>query len=335
MNKEIIGVILAAGKGTRLRPLNITYPKALIPVCNKTIMQYQVELMKSQGIKKIIIVVGHLKKQIADCFGDGKKFNVQITYVEQEETLGIAHAVSRLEEYIKTPFLLFLGDIFFLPKDFSHMIDIFRRNKSSAVLAVKKEFDVNAIKRNFAVLLKSDKSSLVKQVVEKPRYIFNKLKGCGIYLFDLSIFDAIRQTPRTAMRDEYEITTSIQMLINEGYRVRIAEVVAWDNNITFASDILQCNLKQLSLLSIKNCISKSAKINPEAKLFNSVIGDNVEIKYPIKIVNSVIFNDVKVKTRKDLMNWIITPKININCPEDCGQGKNNEIISGKENRTDA
>lgn len=312
MSKEkIVGVILAAGKGTRLTPLNITYPKPLIPICNKTIMEYQIELMRSQGIKEIIIVVGHLKETIINYFKQGKDFGVKITYVEQESMLGIAHAVSRLEKYITTPFLLFLGDIFFVPKNFSQLFDSFRKTKASAVLAVKKELDKEAIQRNFSVLLKSKKSKMVKQVVEKPRYTVNQLKGCGMYLFDLAIFDAIRQTPRTAMRDEYEITTSIQMLINEGNPVRIAEVVQWDNNMTFPSDILHCNLQQLSLLKKNNCISKSAKINKKADVSNSVIGDNVEIKYPIKIKDSVIFSGAKVNMKNDLKRWIITPRINI------------------------
>lgn len=315
MNNEIMGVILAAGKGTRLSPLNMTYPKTLIPICNKPVMQYQIELMKSQGIRKIITVVGYLKEQIINYFGNGERFNVHITYVEQEAALGIAHAVSRLEKYITMPFLLFLGDIFFIPKDFSRLIEIYRKNNSNTVLAVKREDDVDAIQRNFAVILKSERSCLVKQVIEKPRHISNNLKGCGIYLFDLSIFDAIRQTPRTAMRDEYEITTSIQMLINAGYAVRIAEVVEWDNNITFASDILQCNLKQLSLLNAKHCISKTARINPKTRLYNTVIGDNVEVKYPIEIINSVIFDNVKIMSKRNLRNLVIHPKISINCSE--------------------
>ena len=117
-NKKIVGVILAAGKGSRIKPLNFEFPKPLLPVCNKPIIQYQIEEMKSLGINEVYIVVGHLGGKIKKYFGNGKKLGVNITYVKQKERLGIAHAVGQLEPYIKDPFLLFLGDIFYHPGHF-------------------------------------------------------------------------------------------------------------------------------------------------------------------------------------------------------------------------
>ncbi len=314
MKEKIVGVILAAGKGTRLTPLSIKYPKPLLPVCNKPIMQYQIELMKEVGIKEIIIVVGHLKKEIINYFADGAKLGVKITYVKQGETLGLAHAVGRLEEYIKTPFLLFLGDIFLIPRDFSRMIAGFEGKNMAAVLAVKTEPDTEAIKKNFAVVL--DKNDLVKQVIEKPRYVVNRLKGCGVYLFDLPIFDAIRQTPRTAMRDEYEITTSIQILIGEGYGVCARKVVDWDMNVTVVCDILECNLKQLSLLRKKNLISSSARVHPKARVVNSIIGEHSQVVYPIEIRDSVIFPRIKVNTRDSISQSVVIPHMTVKCPQE-------------------
>jgi dTDP-glucose pyrophosphorylase len=318
MNRNFVGVILAAGKGSRLAPLNISYAKPLIPICNKPIMQYQIELMREHGIRDIIVVVSHLKKQVMRYFGDGSRLGVRIRYVEQGQTLGIAHAVGLLEKYIKSPFLLFLGDIFFVPKDFSQIFKLFADGRTSAVLAVKEEKDPSAIERNFAILLRGKGSNIVKRVIEKPRYVVNRLKGCGAYLFDLSIFDAIRQTPRTAMRDEYEITTSVQILINEGHLVRIAKVVEWDKNITFASDILHCNRQELDLLKMKNCISASAQIHRGARITNSVIGAGVKITCPIRVNNCVIFDNIRVSCARDLDNSILTPKIRLRCDERAG-----------------
>src|SRR5690606_36338862 len=147
--------------------------------------------------------------RITQTLGDVSKYGVRIHYVEQERRLGLAHAVGLLEKQVSQPFLLTLGDIFFEVNDLTRMQRMMEEHQAAAVIAVKEEEDAEAVKRNFSVLLREDGS--VRRVIEKPRHVVNKLKGCGIYLFDLPIFDAIRRTPRTAMRDEYELTDSIQI----------------------------------------------------------------------------------------------------------------------------
>ncbi len=310
--EKIYGVILAAGRGDRIRPLSFNDPKPLLPVCNKPIMQYQLEDMLALGIKDYIFVVGHLKEKIIDYFKDGSPWGVDIRYVEQKETLGIAHAVGQLENHLDGPFMLFLGDIFVVPKNLDKMIKIFREKNAGAVLAVKKENDSESIKKNFTVLL-HNRTNKVKRVIEKPRYLSTNLKGCGIYLFDQVIFDAIRCTPRTAMRDEYEVTTSIQMLIEDGVNVFATNVVEWDMNVTIPSDLWQCNQKWLKHIRKKQVICKDAKIAQGTEIINSVIGKEVEIPYPITITNCVIMNGVKIKGRDDISHSLISPTSAIRC----------------------
>jgi dTDP-glucose pyrophosphorylase len=155
---------------------------------------------------------------------------VRIRYVEQSQRLGLAHAVGQLEPHIDRPFVLMLGDIFFEVTDLGRMVRDFEEFQPAAVLAAKNEADPAAVRRNFSVHLRED--GTVRRVIEKPRFVETNLKGCGLYLFDLRIFDAIRRTPRTALRDEYELTDSIQILIDLDYSVRAATVVEWDMNIT-------------------------------------------------------------------------------------------------------
>ena len=107
----IYGVILAAGSGSRLRPLSLHKPKPLLPICNKAIIQHQIEYMRDIGIRDFRIVVGHLGRHIMESFGSGEALGVNIRYVIQEQALGIAHAVYQLEDELDGPFLLFLGDI--------------------------------------------------------------------------------------------------------------------------------------------------------------------------------------------------------------------------------
>ena len=113
-SSKYYGVILAAGAGSRIHPLSFSYPKPLLPICNKPIIQYQIESMIDMGIREIFIVCGHLKEKLREHFQDGKGLDIKIRYVEQEKPLGIAHALAKVEGYIDSPFLLFLGDIFFI-----------------------------------------------------------------------------------------------------------------------------------------------------------------------------------------------------------------------------
>ena len=308
---RIVGVILAAGRGSRIQPLSMSYPKPLLPVCNKPIIQHQLEDMRSVGIEDVIIVIGHLGEQIVAHFGDGASLGLKIRYVEQKKTLGIAHAVAQLESTISTPFLLSLGDIFIVPRRLEDMVTMFWQRKAGAVLAVKAETDPAAIQRNFAVVLHA--SGTVTRVIEKPRYIPSNLKGCGIYLFDLAIFDAIRRTPRTAQRDEYEITNSIQILIEDGFPVYPAEVVEWDMNVTYPCDLLACNRRQLALLGADNVIAPTADLHPGVTVRNSVIGERVKVMCPIAIEDSMIFADVTVGARKDLRHMLLAPGYSIEC----------------------
>jgi len=308
---RFVGVILAAGKGTRMAPFSQRFPKPLLPICNRSILEYQIEYMKKAGIQDIILVIGHLGYAIARYFGDGEDFGVNIRYVEQEETLGIAHAVGRLEPYISSPFLLFLGDIFFITENLSAMIDLMVNQNSSAVLAVKKEENPDAIKRNFAVLLTED--GYVKRVIEKPRYVTNSIKGCGLYLFDLHIFDAIRRTPRTAMRDEYEITDAIQILVDDGFPVLTSEIVREDMNVSYPHDLLLCSLEQLKHLNRPYLLGKNCQLHPEVALERAVIGDRVRVSAPITIADSVVFSDTVVDSKKNLEKYIVTPDMMIDC----------------------
>jgi NDP-sugar pyrophosphorylase family protein len=117
----MIAAILAAGRGTRMQPFSSQYPKPLLPIGNKPLLQHQIEMARELGVREFLIVIGHLGHQIAQTLGDGKHLGVKIHYVEQTQALGIAHALGKLESYIREPVLLFLGDIFFVTDDLAAM----------------------------------------------------------------------------------------------------------------------------------------------------------------------------------------------------------------------
>lgn len=308
---EFVGVILAAGRGTRMFPFTSRWPKPVLPVLGKPLIQHQIEMMRSVGIRRIFIVIGYLGYEIVRALGNGSNLGVEIEYLEQTETLGIAHAVGRLEDRIRQPFLLCLGDIFFVTKKLSSMLQSWGEENTKAVLASRLEERPQMIRRNFAII--TGKDNVVQRVIEKPSYVQNKLKGCGIYLFGLEIFDAIRRTPRTAMRDEYEITEAIQIMINDGHRVVHSEIIEEDLNLTVPEDLLLINMIELRQLGISNFLPDQTSPIELHDISSCVIGRNAKIEHPVSLRNCVIFDNSVIAKGSRLSNAIVTPDAVIQC----------------------
>jgi dTDP-glucose pyrophosphorylase len=164
------------------------------------------------------------------------------------------------------------------------------------------------VKRNFVI--EADESGRVRRVIEKPRYVDSQLKGCGLYVFDPHIFDAIRRTPRTAMRDEYEITDAIQIFLDDGHKVRAARVVHQDLNLSYPADLLEINLK---LLGDTTQIGEGVRLPPGCTVERSILMDGVTVEQPISIHDSLIFPGVTLSGNTDLRRVIVTPRDVIEC----------------------
>jgi NDP-sugar pyrophosphorylase family protein len=301
------GVILAAGHGSRMGPFGESTPKPIAPICNKPLMAYQLEHMRALGIEEVIVVIGHLGHRIIQTIGDGSKYGVSIRYVEQMKRLGLAHAVGQLNEHIDHPFLLFLGDIFFEVNGLERMVETLETHGIAAVVAVKDEADPEAIRRNFAMVMNPD--GTVKRLIEKPpRQLPNRMKGCGLYLFDPRIFEAIRRTPRTALRDEYELTDAIQLLAEWDYGVRTAEVVTWDMNITFVHDLALCCRHQLTRLGLNHLVGERCHLADGVELHETVIGDDVVISRPARLEGCVVLSGSRLDESGTFHDRVILPQ---------------------------
>jgi len=304
-----MGVILAAGKGTRMRPFSEHWPKPILPVLGKPLMAYQLEMMAAMGIRKVVVVVGHLGHEVVRALGDGSEWGVSIQYVEQDEMLGIAHAVGRLESYVDRPFFLFLGDIFFVTENLDEMLTRFRRDQLGGVLACKREPDLEAMKRNFAVI--ADGDGVVTRVVEKPRFPRTDLKGCGIYLFDQAFFDAVRRTPRTALRNEYEITDAIQIFLDDGYSVAAAEVVKADMNVSYPADLLDLNLRLVG--DDDSWVADGVQRGADAQLVRSVVMADSRIGAGAQLEECLCFPGANVPAGRVRRRTIFTAETEIRC----------------------
>ncbi|MGH9204286.1 MAG: hypothetical protein ACRD2A_23915, partial [Vicinamibacterales bacterium] len=145
-------------------------------------------------------------------------------------------------------------------------------------------------------------------------YVDSQLKGCGLYVFDQHIFDAIRRTPRTALRDEYEITDSIQILIDDGYHVHHTPIVERDLNLTKPDDLLLINLIELRRQGLTSLVDDSVRAPQGVGISNSVIGPGVTIQHPIRITNSMIMSGVDVESSVDLDAVVMSREHVVQCP---------------------
>ncbi|QFT89841.1 D-glycero-alpha-D-manno-heptose 1-phosphate guanylyltransferase [Bacillus sp. THAF10] len=177
-------VVLAGGRGTRLNPLTLRLPKPLVPLLNKPVMEYSLQLLKAQGIQEIIVTLQYMGERIKNYFGDGSKWGVNITYLEEQTPLGTAGGVKNAEHLLKDPFIVISGDAL---TDFDLMAGVaFHRKKHSLFTIFMKEVRKT---EKFGVM-KTDYHGQVTKFIEKPKQhaSFSKKVNTGIYIVDPSIF---------------------------------------------------------------------------------------------------------------------------------------------------
>jgi glucose-1-phosphate thymidylyltransferase len=263
------GVILHGGHGTRLRPLTHTGPKQLIPVANKPISQYVLEDLRNAGIRDIAIIIGGvMPEKVRDYYGDGGKFGVKLTYLNQEKPAGIAHAVGLTENFIDdSPFVVYLGDNL-LKGGISKIVKEFRQKKYDAmVLLCKVEHP-----QQFGVAEFNKKGKLVK-LVEKPKEPPSNYALTGIYFFSPIIFKMIKKL-KPSWRGELEITEALQLLLEEGYNIGYRIVEGWWKDTGTIEDILEANILVLDEMEPK----KEASVEETCVQGRVSLGKNAQVK---------------------------------------------------------
>lgn len=307
MNKKgqpLVGVILAAGKGSRMSALPTRLPKPVLPVLDKPIICHQLEIMASLGIATVFIVVGRRGYEVVREIERRPGPDLEIIYIDQDQSLGIAHCVGLLEPLIDGPFLLLLGDIYFHAPRIPDLVAEFYQEGVDAVLGAIEEEDDAIISKNFSIAI--DESGRVTRVVEKPRFPNARLKGVGVYLFNSLVFDAIRRTPRTAMRNEYEITDTIQILVDDGHSVRASCTIEADFNVTAPADLIEVNKWVLDQQGLDYYASENAKIEKGVLIERAVIGARATVGKGAQIKNSVVFADAVVDRGAIIENAVVT-----------------------------
>src|ERR671933_2361273 len=233
--RELKGLILSRGRGTRLRPITHTSAKQLVPVANKPVLFYGIESLAAAGIEDIgIIIAPETGDEIREAAGDGSRFGIRITYIEQDEPRGLAHAVLTAEPFLgDSPFVMYLGDNL-LRDGITDLVEAFRTQEPDALILLTPVPDPE----NYGVAeLDGDQ---VKALVEKPKEPVSDLALVGVYMFTPVIHEAARAI-EPSWRNELEITDAIQRLIDDGLRVDPHIVRGWWKDTGQVQDMLDAN----------------------------------------------------------------------------------------------
>ena len=273
--KNLKGVILHGGQGTRLRPLTFSGPKQLIPVANKPVSQHVLEDLVSSGINEIAIILGNtFPNLVTEHYGDGTGFNAKITYIYQGEALGIAHAVNLVQDFVKDEkFVVYLGDNL-LQGGISKYVKKFISSDLDAMILLKKVDDA----RSFGVAEVSE--GKITRLVEKPKEPKSNLALIGVYFLNNKVFDIINKLKPSA-RGELEITDALQQMVEKGYNVGYAVHEGWWLDTGKKDDIILANQLVLDEKSVR-------MISEKAFIENSTIEGRVMISENATIKNSLI-----------------------------------------------
>lgn len=341
MTKPVKGLILCAGKGSRLEPLTYSITKTLIPIGNKPMVQRAVETLIDAGIRDIGLVVREGADIIQKLLGDGSKWGVKLTYIYQKQALGTGHAVQTALSFIDNhPVLVYLGDNI-IGNRLEDLISYFYSDRCPDALVVTKR--VNNPQDYGVVELQNGQ---VVHIVEKPKVPRSNLALTGIFLFHSSVVPFIEEIPLSP-RGEYELTSVFDKIFETGGIVKAHSLNSWwidagnplrlleanrfimdemirqsDNEIILASDdiILEnCKIEGPVMIG-EGSVIRNSRIGPyttigsnttiiNTKLRNSIVMENSSIiDIESLISNSIIGEEVNIKKRDNEVNLIISNK---------------------------
>jgi glucose-1-phosphate thymidylyltransferase len=304
------GLILSGGKGTRLRPLTHTNAKQLVPIANKPVLFYGIEAIREAGITDIGIIVGETRPDIEQAVQDGSQWGVKVTYIDQPEPLGIAHAVAIAEPFIgKEPFVVYLGDNL-LRDGIADLAEEFRQRSPNSQIMLARVEDP----RQFGVAeLEGDK---VVRLEEKPKKPKSNLALVGVYMFDATIFEAVKHI-KPSWRNELEITDAIQYLVANDYHVESHVINGWWKDTGKLEDMLEANrivldtfkqqingfVDDASEVDFKVVVEEGAEIHSStvrgpaiigsgARIENSYVGPFTSVDQNVRILSSEIEHSI-------------------------------------------
>jgi len=305
------GIILHGGHGTRLRPLTHTGPKQLLPIANKPMSQYCIESIRDADITDIAIIIGGLgSNKVREYYGNGENFGVNITYIEQDEPRGIAHAIRLCKEFVNNEkFLVFLGDNI-IQKPIADFVDNFNKSDYDATVLL---CEVDNPSRFGIADVENEK---IVKITEKPKKPISNLAVTGIYLLTPLIFEVIDNL-KPSWRNELEITDALDNLLKQNDNIGYETITDYWKDTGTPEDILNANRQVLEHICNQtggnpSIIGKNCKIDESASIGPNVsIGDDTIISSDVVIENSIIMSGCKIDGGLNIRDSIISTNCNL------------------------
>jgi len=219
MTKIDKAVILAAGRGTRMRELTADLPKPMIEVRAKPVLQHIVEGLRDAGVLRFLIIVGYRAEAVQNFFGDGSRYKIDIQYATQVAQDGTGRVVDLSRNFVAdSPFVLAYGDILVDPANYKRIVDL--ADGVEALMSVTRGEDVS---KGGAVFLNERMELVDLREKSKPGEATSPWYNAGLYAFRQSIFDFTAKL-KPSPRGEYELTDAIRELAQSGKKVQALEL---------------------------------------------------------------------------------------------------------------
>lgn len=268
-------VILAAGEGSRMRPLTHSRPKVMLPIAGKPILEHLLIQAREAGIQEFILIVGYHDEQVRNYFGSGEKWEVSIEYCTQRRQLGTADALKMVAGLVGGNFLVINGDVIVSHGDISRLAK--SNGCSLGILQVEDTQGLGVVEVN---------GERVVRVYEKVAGSASHLVNAGLYLFTPDIFDALSQTAKSA-RGEYELTDSLELMLAGGCHIAYQEIGYW-LNLSYPWDLLSANESLLGEVKAQNWGEVEENVVFKGEIY---IGKGTKVRSGSYIVGPVIIGD--------------------------------------------
>ena len=338
-------LILAGGKGTRLRPLTVYTPKPVVPVCNRPFLLYQIDTLRQAGVTDITLSLSYQPQKIEQQLGDGSDFGVKITYTVEPQPMGTAGAYKFAEDLIREPTVVFNGDIV-TDLDLEAVIREHDERKAAATIVLAPVENPSAYG-----LVETEEDGRIRRFLEKPKAdeITCNTINAGTYILDPSVLDLIPAGENYSF--EYGVFPEL-LRRGAAFYAHVPRDAYWIDIGTPArylqvhQDILAGRVRGVNLRERRggaddlathaeidelSLIADDCTVKPGAQIVNSVIGEGVHVEEKARIENSVVWPHTRVGAGAHLSNAIVGRGCHIGRASQVGAGA---VLGDKTNLTD-